>query len=64
MTEYFVERIDTKHTHGTGCTFAAAIAAELAKGASIEEAVQVAKDFITAAIANSISIGSGIGPLY
>ncbi|KGA96827.1 phosphomethylpyrimidine kinase [Alkalihalobacillus alcalophilus ATCC 27647 = CGMCC 1.3604] len=62
MTKYHVERIDTKHTHGTGCTFAAAIAAELAKGAEIKEAVQVAKDFITAAISDSIQLGSGIGP--
>ncbi|WP_413380195.1 bifunctional hydroxymethylpyrimidine kinase/phosphomethylpyrimidine kinase [Alkalihalobacillus sp. 1P02AB] len=62
MTKYHVERIDTKHTHGTGCTFAAAIAAELAKGSEIKEAVQVAKDFITAAISDSIQLGTGIGP--
>ncbi|WP_088102451.1 bifunctional hydroxymethylpyrimidine kinase/phosphomethylpyrimidine kinase [Halalkalibacter urbisdiaboli] len=56
------ERINTKHTHGTGCTFAAAIAAELAKGVEIKEAVETAKTFITAAISESLEIGGGIGP--
>ncbi|WP_332691101.1 bifunctional hydroxymethylpyrimidine kinase/phosphomethylpyrimidine kinase [Halalkalibacter lacteus] len=60
--ELKTERIKTKHTHGTGCTFAAAIAAELAKGHSIKEATEVAKSFITAAISDSLSIGNGIGP--
>ncbi|MFC0473542.1 bifunctional hydroxymethylpyrimidine kinase/phosphomethylpyrimidine kinase [Halalkalibacter kiskunsagensis] len=60
--ELKTERIQTKHTHGTGCTFAAAIAAELAKGKTIKEATEVAKSFITAAISESLSIGSGIGP--
>jgi hydroxymethylpyrimidine/phosphomethylpyrimidine kinase len=55
-------RIATKHTHGTGCTLSAAIAAELAKGRPIQEAIDVAKRFITAAIASSIQIGGGIGP--
>ncbi|MFK3958463.1 bifunctional hydroxymethylpyrimidine kinase/phosphomethylpyrimidine kinase [Guptibacillus hwajinpoensis] len=59
---YESKRIDTKHTHGTGCTFSACIAAELAKGRTIQEAVSTAKEFITAAIANSLSIGNGIGP--
>ncbi|KYG32096.1 bifunctional hydroxymethylpyrimidine kinase/phosphomethylpyrimidine kinase [Alkalihalobacillus trypoxylicola] len=62
MTTFHSERIPTKHTHGTGCTFAAAIAAELAKKKSIEESVQVAKDFITMAITHSLNIGKGIGP--
>ncbi|WP_100372461.1 bifunctional hydroxymethylpyrimidine kinase/phosphomethylpyrimidine kinase [Bacillus sp. FJAT-45037] len=56
------ERINTKHTHGTGCTYAAAIAAELAKGKPIQQAVQTAKEFITEAIRHSLEIGSGIGP--
>ncbi|WP_223700836.1 bifunctional hydroxymethylpyrimidine kinase/phosphomethylpyrimidine kinase [Sutcliffiella deserti] len=55
-------RIITKNTHGTGCTFAAAITAELAKGSSVEEAVQVAKQFIHAAIRDDLRIGSGHGP--
>ncbi|MGA9288113.1 MAG: bifunctional hydroxymethylpyrimidine kinase/phosphomethylpyrimidine kinase [Anaerobacillus sp.] len=56
------ERINTKHTHGTGCTLSACIAAELAKGKTIPDAVTTAKEFITAAIRNSLSIGKGIGP--
>ncbi|WP_372660686.1 bifunctional hydroxymethylpyrimidine kinase/phosphomethylpyrimidine kinase [Cohnella sp.] len=56
------ERIQTKHTHGTGCTLASAITAELAKGRSVLNAVQTAKKFITAAIRHSLDIGSGIGP--
>jgi len=55
-------RIDTKHTHGTGCTLSAAITAELAKGRSAEDAVQTAKRFITAAIEHAMPLGSGIGP--
>lgn len=58
------ERIDTQHTHGTGCTFAAAIAAELAKGKSIRDAVDCAKQFIHSAILHSLHIGSGIGPTH
>lgn len=56
------ERIATIHTHGTGCTFAAAITAELAKGKQIKEAVTIAKEFIQAAIKHSLPIGKGIGP--
>jgi hydroxymethylpyrimidine/phosphomethylpyrimidine kinase len=56
-------RADTRNTHGTGCTLSAAIAAELAKGAALPEAVAVAKDYVTAAIfaADSLDIGSGKG---
>jgi hydroxymethylpyrimidine/phosphomethylpyrimidine kinase len=55
-------RIDTKNTHGTGCTFSACITAELAKGKTVSEAVHIAKAFIQAAIANGISVGLGNGP--
>jgi hydroxymethylpyrimidine/phosphomethylpyrimidine kinase len=55
-------RIKTRHTHGTGCTFSAAITAQLAKGDSVNEAVKVAKAFITAAIREELGIGSGHGP--
>ncbi|MBY6024281.1 bifunctional hydroxymethylpyrimidine kinase/phosphomethylpyrimidine kinase [Priestia aryabhattai] len=56
------KRVDTKHTHGTGCTFAACVAAELAKGATILEAVQLASDFVHAAIKDTLEIGNGHGP--
>lgn len=55
-------RIKTKNTHGTGCTFSAAITAELAKGRDLISAVKVAKDFIHAAILHSLPLGSGHGP--
>lgn len=56
------KRINTKDTHGTGCTFAAAITAELAKGASLCDAVVTAKQYIQAAIEDGLSIGKGHGP--
>ncbi len=57
------ERIDTTSTHGTGCTLASAIAAGLARGLDVPNAVQQAKDYVTAAIRASFSIGQGHGPL-
>src|SRR5699024_4290732 len=60
---YFdAKRIRTKHTHGTGCTFSACIAAELAKGENISAAVSIAKKYITSAIYYSLKIGRGNGP--
>jgi hydroxymethylpyrimidine/phosphomethylpyrimidine kinase len=56
-------RIDTRHTHGTGCTFSAAITAELALGAPLSEAVAVAKAFITSAIRTNPGLGRGNGPV-
>ena len=58
----FAERIETKDTHGTGCTFAAAIATGLAGGKPPFEAVKEAKDFVTQAIRFSLRIGGGHGP--
>lgn len=55
-------RIDTIHTNGAGCTYSAAITAELAKGRSMLEAVEKAKKFITAAIRHSLSFKRGVGP--
>lgn len=55
-------RTPTAQTHGTGCTFSACIAAELAKGNSTAAAVRTAKAFISAAIARPLNIGSGHGP--
>lgn len=60
---YFAsKRIPTKNTHGTGCTFSAALTAELAKGASVQDAVTTAKAFIQAAIEDDLGIGAGHGP--
>lgn len=56
-------RIDTKNTHGTGCTFSAAIASYLGMGYGRDEAFYLAKEYITTAIYNSLSIGKGAGPL-
>ncbi|STZ76140.1 bifunctional hydroxymethylpyrimidine kinase/phosphomethylpyrimidine kinase [Bergeriella denitrificans] len=55
-------RIPTRHTHGTGCTFSACIAAELAKGHDVADAVRTAKAFISAAVADALEIGQGHGP--
>ena len=57
------ERFDTKNTHGTGCTFASAIAAGLARGVALEESVARAKKYVTEAIRASLDIGAGHGPL-
>jgi hydroxymethylpyrimidine/phosphomethylpyrimidine kinase len=57
------ERIDTPHTHGTGCTISSAIAAYLARGESLEDAIRGAKAFVTEAIRNALEIGDGIGPV-
>jgi hydroxymethylpyrimidine/phosphomethylpyrimidine kinase len=60
------ERIRTRNTHGTGCTFSAAIAAGLAKGRGLTEAVSDAKEYITSAIAaaHRLAIGNGPGPVH
>src|SRR5499425_1132475 len=57
-------RIRTRHTHGTGCTFSAAIAAHLARGYDLEQAVFRAKEFITQAIKAAFPIGSGHSPVH
>jgi hydroxymethylpyrimidine kinase/phosphomethylpyrimidine kinase len=61
--EYPATRIDTIHTHGTGCTYSAAITAELAKGTGLPAAVRRAKDFITEAIRTNPGLGRGCGPV-
>lgn len=58
------ERILTKNTHGTGCTLSSAIAANLAKGRSISDAVREAKEYLTTAIRRSLAIGKGVGPTH
>ena len=56
-------RIDSRHTHGTGCTFSAAVAANLARGREFFEAVSRAKRYITGAIAHAPALGKGHGPV-
>jgi len=63
MVELRAERIDTVNTHGSGCVFSAAIAAWLARGADPLRAASEARTFITQAIANSLEIGRGHGPV-
>jgi hydroxymethylpyrimidine/phosphomethylpyrimidine kinase len=63
MIELEAERIITKNTHGSGCVFSAAIAAGLARGLLPIDAVREAKAFITNAIANSLELGHGHGPV-
>jgi hydroxymethylpyrimidine/phosphomethylpyrimidine kinase len=63
VREFRAARAATVHTHGTGCTYSAAITAELAKGRSLMEAVERAKAFITRAISTSPGLGHGAGPV-
>ena len=60
---YTAPRINTPNNHGTGCTLATAIAAFLAQGQTLEDAVQHAKDYLTAALQKSLDLGKGAGPL-
>jgi hydroxymethylpyrimidine/phosphomethylpyrimidine kinase len=63
FTEVVTERITSTNTHGTGCTFAAALAARLALGRSLAQAVQDATDYVAGAIAHAAPIGHGHGPV-
>ena len=63
VREFCAPRIDTPHTHGSGCTYSAAITAGLALNASLADAVARAKEFVTAAIRTNPGLGSGSGPL-
>jgi pyridoxine kinase len=56
------DRVDTTYTHGAGCTYSAAITAELAKGKSVREAIEIAKGFITEAIRYSFPLNAYVGP--
>ena len=60
---FTAERLDNRHTHGTGCTLASAIASYLALGEDIPGAVGKAKEYITGAIRHGFALGSGIGPV-
>ena len=56
-------RHDNRHTHGTGCTLASAIASHLALGADVVDAVGRAKEYVTGAIEHGFPLGAGIGPV-
>lgn len=62
FTELGGKRINTRHTHGTGCTFSAALTSCLAKGIPVFEAVRTARNFIQAAIEDGLALGHGHGP--
>lgn len=62
--EFHSARIRSRHTHGTGCTFSAAIASYLAKGENLETSVLLAKKYITAAIRKGFAVGSGHSPVH
>ena len=57
------KRIDNPNTHGTGCTLSSAIAANLAKGFTLEQAVKRSKDYISGALAAMLDLGAGSGPM-
>jgi hydroxymethylpyrimidine/phosphomethylpyrimidine kinase len=63
FSEFCVERVAGAHTHGTGCTFAAAIAAHLALGRSLTDAIPPVQQYIVGAIRNAPQLGSGRGPM-
>ena len=63
LAEFTGPRIDTRHTHGTGCTYSAAITALLASGVDLQTAVERAKQYVTEAIRTNPGLGAGAGPL-
>jgi hydroxymethylpyrimidine/phosphomethylpyrimidine kinase len=62
--EFTAHRVDTTSTHGTGCTFASAIAAGLAKGESLRGSVAMAKAYVTKALQSAYPLGHGHGPVH
>lgn len=64
FTHFPAPRVETKNTHGTGCTFASAIAAGLAKGLDVVEAIRQAREYITVALRYALDLGHGHGPTH
>ncbi len=66
LTRFSAPRVDTPNTHGTGCTLSSAIAAHLARGMELEEAIRAAKAYLTAALEASgeLDVGHGHGPVH
>jgi hydroxymethylpyrimidine/phosphomethylpyrimidine kinase len=63
FAELRADYIQTRHTHGTGCTFSAAIAAFIARGLAVDAAIAEAKNYLTEAIRHAPGLGSGHGPV-
>jgi hydroxymethylpyrimidine/phosphomethylpyrimidine kinase len=64
LIELPAARVDTRNTHGAGCTLSAAICARLALGEELEDAVRGAKEYLTEALRQSYTVGRGRGPLH
>jgi hydroxymethylpyrimidine/phosphomethylpyrimidine kinase len=66
VSRYAAPRVDTRNTHGTGCTLSSAIAAYLARGFPLEEAIRAAKDYVTEALraGDRLEVGHGHGPVH
>ncbi len=64
IVSYKGERIETKNTHGTGCTLSSAIASNLAKGMALDAAVERAKAYVTGALSAGLDMGRGCGPMH
>ena len=63
FTEFATERLHTRHSHGTGCTYSAALTSQLALGLSPSEAIPLAQQYVAGAIRNAPDVGRGEGPL-
>jgi hydroxymethylpyrimidine/phosphomethylpyrimidine kinase len=63
FTEFTAPRVDSPNTHGTGCTFSAAIAAGLARGQALADSIRSAKAYVTRAIREGFTAGHGVGQL-
>jgi len=64
FTDYAVDRVAGRHTHGTGCAFSAALASHLAIGRSLHEAVPLAQEYVAGAIRHAPGLGRGAGPMH
>jgi hydroxymethylpyrimidine/phosphomethylpyrimidine kinase len=64
FTDYPTARVEGRHTHGTGCTFSAALTAHLALGLSLYEAIPLAQEYVAGAIRHAPGLGRGAGPMH
>jgi len=64
FTDYAAERVAGRHTHGTGCAFSAALAAQLALGRSLHDAIPLAQEYVAGAIRHAPGLGHGAGPMH